>query len=52
VKDPLEVLRQKEDDIIRVRKEVDALRIVVQLLGDQPPHSAIDFDSRKIVEMP
>jgi hypothetical protein len=34
VKNPLVVLRQKEVDLVRVRKEVDALRTVLPLLDD------------------
>lgn len=34
MKDPFEVLGQKEQELVRVKKEVDALRIVAQLLGD------------------
>jgi len=29
-----ELLRQKEDDILRVRKEIDALYVVAQILSD------------------
>ena len=29
-----ELLRQKEDDIIRVRREIDALYVVAQILSD------------------
>jgi hypothetical protein len=34
VKNPYLVLREKEQDIARVRKEIDALLIVIPLLGD------------------
>lgn len=34
MKDPFAVLNQKELELTRVKKEVDALRIVAQLLGD------------------
>ena len=34
MKNPVVVLQQKETDLIRVRKEVDALRIVLPLLDD------------------
>jgi hypothetical protein len=33
MKNPYDVLRMKEQELIRVRKEMDALRIVAQLLG-------------------
>lgn len=35
MKDPFEVLRRKEQELMEVRKEVDALRIVAQLLGEE-----------------
>jgi len=35
MKDPFEVLRRKEQELVQVRKEVDALRIVAQLLGEE-----------------
>ncbi len=35
MKNPMEVLRMKEQEITRVRKEVEALRIAAQLLGDE-----------------
>jgi hypothetical protein len=34
MKDPYQVLRQKETDIERVRKEIDALRYVIPLLAE------------------
>jgi hypothetical protein len=34
MKDPFEVLRTKEQELVQVKKEVDALRIVAQLLGE------------------
>ena len=37
MKDVYRVLRQKESDLARVRKEIESLTIAVQLLsGDQP----------------
>ena len=33
MKNPYEVLRMKEQELIRVRKEMDALRIAARLLG-------------------
>ena len=39
MKNPIDVIRSKEQEITRVRKEIDALRIAAQLLGDEghPP---------------
>jgi hypothetical protein len=53
MKDPLEVLRMKEQDILRVKQEIEALRITAELLGEEPP-SAGDgtIELRKIVNMP
>ena len=34
MKDPYQVLRQKETDIERVRKEIEALRFVIPLLAE------------------
>jgi hypothetical protein len=54
MKDPLEVLRMKEQDILRVKQEIEALRITAELLGEEPPFvgdgTTIEF--RKIVNMP
>jgi hypothetical protein len=36
MKDPYAVLREKEKDIERVRKEIRALHTVILLLSDQP----------------
>ena len=37
MKNPLEVLRMKEQEILRVEKETEALRITAELLGEEPP---------------
>lgn len=34
MKDPFEVLRLKEQDVIRVKKEIEALRITARLLEE------------------
>ena len=41
--DPYQVLRQKEKDIERVRKEIDALRFVIALLAEDTDE--IDYGS-------
>jgi hypothetical protein len=53
MKDPFEVLRMKEQDILRVKQEIEALRIAAELLGEEPP-SAGDrtIELRKIVSTP
>ena len=44
MKDPNEVLRQKEEDVARVRREIECLRLVASLLSDE---STSDEQSRK-----
>jgi len=53
MKNPLEVLRMKEQEILRVKQEIEALRITAKLLGEEPS-SAGDgkFELRKAVPMP
>lgn len=36
MKNPMEVLRSKEQELIRVKQEVDALRVAARLLEDSP----------------
>jgi hypothetical protein len=35
MKNPMEVLRTKEQELAKVRKEVEALRVTVRLLGEE-----------------
>jgi hypothetical protein len=53
VKNPLEVLRMKEQEILKVKQEIEALRITAKLLGEESS-SAGDgkFELRKAVAMP
>ncbi len=44
MKDPYKVLREKEQDVERLRKEIQALRTVIPLLADDQP-SAADADN-------
>ena len=41
MKDPHTVLRQKDLDLERVRKEIQALLTVIPLLADDPPTSDV-----------
>ena len=53
MKNPFEVLRMKEQEILRVKQEIEALRITAKLLGEEPPSAGdktIEF--RKAVNMP
>jgi hypothetical protein len=52
MKDPYEVLRKKEEEVQRVKIEIEALRIVAELLGDESvsaTNKKIDF--KKAVDM-
>ena len=50
-KDPVEVLRRKEEELERLQEEVDALRLVGRLLRDQSGKP--DPQGRgKILQMP
>jgi len=35
VKNPLEVLRSKEQQLLQVRREIEALRVALPLLGEE-----------------
>ncbi len=53
MKNPMEVLRMKEQELLRVRKEVEALRIAAKLLtGETPSVSDEKVDLRQVIEMP
>jgi hypothetical protein len=43
MKDPFEVLQTKEQELGRIKKEVDALRIVAQLLGEETNGKKVDL---------
>lgn len=55
MKNPYEVLRAKEQEMIRIRKEMDALRIAVRLLGAEDK-TAVNAEGptqlTRVVEMP
>jgi len=53
MKDLWEVLRMKEQQLSRVREEVDALRIAARLLGeDSSDQDDQEADTPRVVEMP
>ncbi len=55
MKDPYEVLKAKEQEMIRIRKEMEALRLAARLLGAEDPVGVIEEGQRKpprVVEMP
>ncbi len=52
MKNPIDVIRTKEQEINRVKKEIDALRIAAQLLGDEgQPTKSQSPDLRKSLEV-
>ncbi len=52
MKNPIDVIRTKEQEINRVKKEIDALRIASQLLGDEcQPAKTPSPDLRKSLEV-
>jgi hypothetical protein len=54
MKDPLAVLRSKEQEIVRIKKEIEALRVAARLLredDDQIPEDAKP-DARRVIPMP
>jgi hypothetical protein len=52
MKNIFEVIRGKEQEILRVRKELDALRIAVRLLADDSTSSPGNGKSSQLLEMP
>jgi hypothetical protein len=55
MKNPYDVLRMKEQELLRVRKEMDALRVAARLLSAEDPGAANGEDRPKlqrVVEMP
>jgi hypothetical protein len=55
MKNPYDVLRMKEQELMRVRKEMDALRIAVRLLGAEDPGAAngeAKPKQQRVIEMP
>ena len=53
MKDPIEVLRMKKQDILRVKQEIEALQSTAELLGEEPASAGdrrVEF--RKVVNMP
>jgi len=49
MRNPYEVLRSKEQEIERLRREVEALQIAARLLGDEEEG---DEEERRVMEMP
>jgi hypothetical protein len=55
MKNPYEVLRIKEQELLRVRKEIEALRVAARLLGAEDPATTKGEGQPqlpRVVEMP
>jgi hypothetical protein len=53
MKNPLDVLRMKEQELLKVRIEIDALRIAAKLLAEEThPANGDKQDLRQLIEMP
>jgi hypothetical protein len=52
MKDPIQVLRMKELELARVKKEVDALRIVAKMMSEDDSPENGKTDLRQVVPMP
>jgi hypothetical protein len=55
MKNPYEVLRTKEREIVLVKKQIEALRITAQLLGDEEEDDDLVLEKRtagKAVRLP
>lgn len=54
MKSIVEVLRMKEEEILRVKKEVEALRIVAGLLNEEETPTTADHrtEYRQLLQMP
>ncbi len=52
MKNPLEVLRMKEQEILRLKQEIEALRITAKLLEEEPPSAGDASEFRKVVNLP
>jgi hypothetical protein len=53
MKNPVEVLRMKEQEVLRVKQEIEALRITAKLLGEEPSSARTEkTELRPVVNMP
>jgi len=51
MKNPFEVLKAKEQEVAQVKKEINALRVTIQLIGDKKSADP-KVDLRSVIEMP
>jgi hypothetical protein len=53
MKNPFEVLKTKEQEVAKVKKEINALRVTIQLIGDEKsPVGDPKVDLHSVIEMP
>lgn len=52
MKNPLDVLRMKEEEIQRVKKEIEALQITARLLGESEESRDKKTEYRQLLQMP
>lgn len=57
MKNPMDVLRHKEQELLQVRREIEALRIALPLLGDEgesasPLAAAAPKSAQRVVQLP
>lgn len=54
MKNPIDVLRMKEQEILKIKVEIEALRITARLLNDdvQTPAAIQRQETPQLVEMP
>jgi hypothetical protein len=52
MKNPFEVLKSKEQEVAQVKKEINALRVTIQLIGDEKSVPDPKVDLRSVIEMP
>jgi hypothetical protein len=52
MKNPFEVLKSKEQEVAKVKKEINALRVAIQLIGDEKSSADPKVDLRSVIEMP
>jgi hypothetical protein len=54
MKDPLAVLRSKEQEIVRIKKEIEALRVAAHLLREDDDEVPDDIKPglRRVIPMP
>jgi hypothetical protein len=52
MKNPFEVLKTKEQEVAKVKKEINALRVTIQLIGDEKSSGDQKVDLHSVIEMP